>query len=291
MGTVAFLGTGTMGLPMARHLLRAGFELHAWNRSGERARPLAEDGALLFDDVRAAAEGADVLVTMLSDAHAVLETASPALPLLADGAIWIQLSTIGVAGIERCRELADGASVTFVDAPVLGTRQPAEQAKLVVLASGPQAARDRCEPLFEAVAARTMWLGDAGAGTRCKIVVNSWIVGVVAVLAETISVAQALGVDPQCFFDAVEGGTLDLPYARLKGKAMIERSLDDASFRLALARKDADLVLAACADVGLELPVIEAVAGRLRSAEEAGHGDKDMAAVFLAAAPAGAAAR
>jgi 3-hydroxyisobutyrate dehydrogenase len=286
MASVAFLGTGTMGLPMARHLMNSGLELRAWNRSPERARPLAEEGAELFDDPRAAARGAEVMVTMLSDADAVLETASPALGELADGAVWIQTSTIGIAGTERCRELAQRAGVQLVDAPVLGTRQPAEEAKLVILASGARSVRDRCQPLFDAIGSRTIWLGGAGAGTRCKIVVNAWIVGLVAVLAETISIAQALDVDPQSFFEAVQGGALDLPYARLKGKMMIERSFDDASFRLALARKDADLVLAACADAGLEVPVMEAVAARLRRAEDAGHGDEDMAAAYLAPSPA-----
>jgi 3-hydroxyisobutyrate dehydrogenase len=285
MATLAFLGTGTMGLPMARHLARAGVELRAWNRSVERAQPLADDGAHVFDDARAAAQGASVLVTMLSDADAVLESAALALPELADDAIWLQMSTIGIAGIERCRELARDESVTLVDAPVLGTRQPAEDAKLVVLASGPESARERCDPVFDAVGSRTIWLGDAGAGTRCKIVVNSWIVGLVAVLAETIQLAQSLGVDPRHFFDAIEGGALDLPYARLKGKMMIEGVFDDASFRLALARKDADLVLAAAAEVGLEVPVMEAVAGRLLRAEKAGHGDEDLAAAYRATAP------
>jgi 3-hydroxyisobutyrate dehydrogenase len=289
MTTVGFLGTGTMGLPMARNLLKAGFTVRAWNRSPERARPLAGEGAEVVDDPRRAAEGAEVLVTMLSDAEAVLDVAGRALDALPEGALWVQMSTIGVNGTDRCRELAERTGSRFVDAPVLGTREPAEQGKLVILASGPEDARDRCQPLFDAVGARTMWVGEAGAGNRCKVVVNSWIVGVVAVLAETIAVAQALDVDPQRFFDAVEGGPLDLPYARLKGKAMIERRFDDPSFRLALSRKDAELVLEACADAGIELPVMEAVAARLRRAEQEGHGDEDMAATYWVSAPTDAA--
>jgi 3-hydroxyisobutyrate dehydrogenase len=291
MDTVAFLGTGTMGMPMARHLLRAGFPLRAWNRSSERARPLADDGADVVEEVRAAADGADLLVTMLSDADAVLDNVSDALESLGSDALWIQMSTIGIAGTERCRELADQADVVFVDAPVLGTRAPAEQAKLVILASGPDAAHDRCRGVFETVGARTVWLGEAGLGTRCKVIVNSWIVGLVSVLAETISLAESLDVEPQRFFDAIDGGGLDLPYARVKGKAMIERAFDDASFRLALARKDAELVLAASADSDLEVPVMEAVAHRFRRAEQQGHGDEDMAATYWASASADAANR
>ncbi len=285
MSTIAFIGTGAMGLPMARNLLKDGFAVRAWNRSAERAWPLASDGAAVLDDPRDAAEGAELLVTMLSDADAVLDVAPAALDALPEGSIWSQMSTIGLEGTNRCRERADRAGVTFVDAPVLGTREPAEQAKLVILASGPREVRPRCQPVFDALGSRTMWIGEAGGGTRCKLVVNGWVIGVVGVLAETISLAQGLGIDPQLFFDAVEGGGLDLPYARLKGRAMIERTFRDASFRLALARKDADLVLSACTDAGLELPVLEAVAERLRRAEQDGHGDEDMAATYWVSVP------
>jgi 3-hydroxyisobutyrate dehydrogenase len=199
--------------------------------------------------------------------------------------VWIQMSTIGVQGTERCAELADDRDVTFVDAPVLGTRAPAEQGNLVILASGPESARPAVDPVFEAVGSRSLWLGEAGAATAAKVAVNSWVVGIVGVLAETLRLCEALGIDPQVFFDAVEGGPLDLGYAKLKGPAMMKRAFDDVSFRLALARKDADLVLAAAADAGLELPVMEGVAKRLRAAEADDHGEKDMAAVFLAHPP------
>ncbi len=287
MTTVAVLGTGTMGLPMARNLKDAGFAVRAWNRSPARAQPLADHGAELSDDPAEAVDGADVVVTMLSNADAVLQTASAALKSMRPEATWIQMSTIGIEGTERCLRLAEEAGVTMVDAPVLGTREPAEKGALVILASGPERARAVCDPVFEAVGARTLWLGEAGAGTRLKVVVNSWIVGVVAVLAETVSLAQALGVDPERFFEAVEGGPLDLPYARAKGSAMIERAFDDPSFRLSLSRKDAELVLTAASDQHLKLPVMEAVLSRLRSAEDDGHGDEDMAATYWATAPSG----
>jgi 3-hydroxyisobutyrate dehydrogenase len=195
------------------------------------------------------------------------------------------MSTIGLEGTERCAEIAENAGIPLVDAPVLGTREPAEKAELVVLASGPEHERERCQPVFDAVGKRTLWLGEAGAGTRLKVVVNSWIVGVVGVLAETISLAQTLGVEPDHFFAALDGGALDLPYARLKGSAMIKRAFDDPAFRLALARKDADLVLTAASAHELDLPIMDAVARRLRAAEHDGHGDEDMAATYWATPP------
>jgi 3-hydroxyisobutyrate dehydrogenase len=267
---------------MARNLLAAGFTLRAWNRSIERAHPLEADGATVVDDPATAAEDCSLMITMLSDADAVLDVAAPALSQVAPDATWIQMSTIGIGGTERCAALAQRTGLKFVDAPVLGTRAPAEQGKLVVLASGPEGSRDACRPVFDAVGSRTMWVGEAGASTRLKVVINGWIVGLVSVLAETITLAEALDVDPTMFFEAIDGGPLDLPYARVKGGAMIDKSFDDASFRLALARKDADLLLAAAADRGLEVPVLAAVLDRLRAAEADGHGDKDMAATYWA---------
>jgi 3-hydroxyisobutyrate dehydrogenase len=285
MTDIAFLGTGVMGLPMARNLLRAGFTVHAWNRTVERARPLADDGAAVSEDPSGAADGCPLMVTMLSDTASVLEVAEAALGAPDPPEVWIQMSTIGVEGSERCAELAEDRDVTYVDAPVMGTRAPAQEGKLVILASGPEEARPAAEPVFGAVGSRTLWLGEAGAGSAAKVVVNGWVVGIVAVLAETITLSEGLGVDPHIFFDAVEGGALDLDYARLKGAAMIKHAFDDVSFRLALARKDAELVLAAAGRVGLELPVMEGVLARLRAAEAAGHGDEDMAATYWSSAP------
>jgi len=282
---VAFLGTGTMGFPMARCLAKNGLEVRAWNRSRERAEPLAEHGAVVLDSPAQAADGAGLLVTMLADADAVLDSAADALDSLAPDAIWIQMSTIGIEGFERCAELARRRGVELVDAPVLGTREPAEQGALVVLASGEDDALRAAGPVFDAVGSRTLKLGEAGSGTRCKLVVNSWLLGLTSVLAESISLSEVLGIDPQHLFDAIEDGPLDVPYARLKGKAMMAHSFDDVAFKLSLSRKDSHLVLAAAEQEGLSTPVLRAVAERLERAERDGHGDKDMAATYFATAP------
>jgi 3-hydroxyisobutyrate dehydrogenase len=282
--TVAVLGAGgTMGFAMARNLARAGYPLRAWNRSRERAEPLTDDGALVLDAAAEAVDGADVVLTMLSDGDAVLAAVDGVLERGGEGAIWLQMSTIGEAATERCAELAEQAGVALVDAPVLGTKQPAEAGELVVLGSGPAAARDRVQPLFDVVGKTTLWLGEAGQGTRLKLVLNSWIVSVVEGGAETIALAQALGVDPAMFFAAIEGGTLDLPYLRLKGRAMLERDFTP-SFRLALAAKDAALVEEAAQRRGLGLPAIAAIRRRLEQGV-AEHGDDDLAATYLTSAP------
>jgi 3-hydroxyisobutyrate dehydrogenase len=173
-----------------------------------------------------------------------------------------------------------------VDAPVLGSKEPAQQGELIILASGPEEARTTCGPVFDAVGKKAIWVGEAGAGTRLKLVANSWLVALVTALAETIALARGLELDPKLFFDAIADGPLDLPYARAKGAEMIAEEFPP-SFALKLARKDADLALAVAQRVGLELRVAQAVAEKLEEALELGHGDDDLAAVYFAVKPVG----
>src|SRR3954451_5162147 len=151
--SVAVLGTGIMGAPVARNLAGAGLEVRAWNRTREKAEPLAEAGVRVEDAAAAAAEGADAVLTMLTDGQAVEEVmAGGTLEAMDDHALWLQASTIGVAACERMLELASDRGVAIVDCPVIGTKQPAEEGKLVVLAAGPDEVRAPCEPVFEPIA-------------------------------------------------------------------------------------------------------------------------------------------
>jgi 3-hydroxyisobutyrate dehydrogenase len=260
--TVAVLGTGIMGAAMARNLLAAGMEVRVWNRTPEKADPLAGDGAAVAASPAQATEGAEFMITMLSDTVAVEDAVGEGvLSALGEGSVWIQTSTLGMEESARLAEMASQHGVAYVDAPVLGTRQPAEQGQLIVLASGPEGVRERCAPLFDAIGSTTLWLGEAGAGTRLKLVVNNWIVGLVGVLADTVAFARGIGVEPERFLEMIED---EFP----------------TSFSLALARKDAGLVLEAADAQGLCLAITEAVARRFDEALEAGHGDKDLAAVY-----------
>jgi 3-hydroxyisobutyrate dehydrogenase len=282
--TVAVLGAGgTMGFPMSRNLLRAGFAVRAWNRSREKAEPLAGEGATVVSTPAEAAQGAAVVLTILSDGDAVLETIEQALPGAAPGPIWLQMSTIGIDATERCIELADRAGLVFVDAPVLGTKQPAEEGKLVIMASGPDQTRDAVQPIFDALGQRTLWVGAAGNGTRLKLAVNAWLLAVVEGAAETLALAEGLGLDPRLVLEAVKDGPLDMPYLRLKGGMMIERKFEP-SFRLELAAKDARLAAEAAERAGLDLALVEVVASRFAQAAEE-HGGEDLSAIYLASAP------
>jgi 3-hydroxyisobutyrate dehydrogenase len=281
---VAVLGAGsTMGQPMARNIARAGIQVRAWNRTAEKAKPLEDDGAEVCDSPRTAVEGAAVIVTILSDADAVLDAVEDAVEGVGEDAIWLQMSTIGEAGTDRCVELAKARSLTLVDAPVLGTKQPAEEGKLVVLGSGPAHARPRVQPIFDALGQKTIWVGEAGSGTRLKMVANSWVLTVTEGTAETFALAEGLGLDPQLFLDAIEGGTLDLPYLRLKGKAIIERNFEPA-FRLTLAAKDARLIEESAQRHEIDVPLFSTIRRRLAEGAKE-HGEEDFSATYYTSAP------
>jgi 3-hydroxyisobutyrate dehydrogenase len=274
---VAVLGTGTMGAPMARNLAQAGITVRAWNRTAEKARGV--EGAEAFESAQEAVAGADFVLTILADGDAVEETVRD---LDFGDATWLQMSTVGVEATERLVEIA--GQVPFVDAPVVGTKQPAEEGKLVVLASGPGDALDRTQPIFDAVGGKTIRLGEAGEGTRLKLVINSWLVILVEALAETIAFSEAIGIDPERFLETIDGGPTGPAYAQLKGKMMIARKFDPA-FSLALARKDARLVLEAAHRHGFDAALVEVVADKMDAAIAAGHGDEDMAATIFASLP------
>jgi 3-hydroxyisobutyrate dehydrogenase len=278
--TVALLGTGVMGAGMARNIAAAGIPLRVWNRTRAKAEPLAEAGATVTDTPDEAVRGADVVVTMLFDADSVADTMEQARDALADDVIWVQQATVGVDGADRLAKLAVDLGVTYVDAPVLGTRKPAEDGALVVLASGPDDARDTLAPMFDAIASRVMWLGPAGSGSRLKLVANSWVLTVVEGIAESLTLARALGIEEQQFLDVVKGGAMDAPYVQLKGSAMLAGDFAPA-FGLAGAAKDADLIVAAAREAGVDLAVIEAARDHFARALAAGHGDKDMSATYL----------
>ena len=281
--TVAFLGTGTMGAPMARNLARAGLPVAAWNRTRPKADALAEDGVRPADTPEAAVADADVLVTMLADGpvtEAVLGGSEGTLAALPAGAVWIQMATVGAPAADRLAALANEHDVQFVDAPVLGSAEPAQRGELTILASGPEEMRDRCAPVLDAVGARTFWLGPAGTGSRLKVVVNAWLMSTTAALAETIALAERLDVDPESFLDVTNRGAPAALYTDLNGPAMAEREFP-LNFPLEHAAKDAALALEAAGDAA-GLRVFEATHAQFARAQELGHGRRDWAAVILA---------
>jgi 3-hydroxyisobutyrate dehydrogenase len=282
---VAFLGTGIMGAAMARNAAKAGLTVRGWSVPLADAERLAPDGVEPHPTAAAAAAGANIVVTVVPDAAAIESFAlgeDGFLPALGPEAIWVQCSTVGVAPADRLVALAAEHGATIVDSPLLGSKEPAERAELIMLASGEDEAIDRCQPLFDAISRRVVRLGPAGNGSRMKMVTNGWIMTTVAATAEAMALAKALGVPGQGFLEGIEGTALDNGYAQIKGRMVLDNEFPPA-MRLANGAKDARLVSEATHEAGLSGTVIAAAAKLMARGVELGHAEDDMGAAYFAA--------
>jgi 3-hydroxyisobutyrate dehydrogenase len=277
---VAVLGIGAMGHGMATSLLRAGIPTIVWNRRPAATRDLAGLGADVAETVADAARRAAIVVTMVTDTDAVLSIARDQgmLAALAPGAIWVQMSTIGVAGIERVAAMvaAERPDVTLLDAPVSGSKDPAAQGQLTIFASGPEEARSRVAPLFDALGQRTVWVGAVGAGSRLKLVNNTLVAFAAEGVATSVALAGRLGLETETVIEAVGGGPLVSPWQAAK-LARIAAGEFSAQFALSLALKDVHLALQA-ADSD-RFAALAGLAEEWQQGVDAGLGDQDLTVV------------
>ena len=280
---VAVIGTGIMGSAMARNLVRAGLRTTVWDRSAAAASPPADAGAMVAPSVPTAVAGAHVMITMLPTAAVVNsvifgEGVADALP---DGCVWAQMGTIGVPETLSIRDqlAAHRPGVLFVDAPVSGSKGPAEQGQPLILASGPATAAEVTGPVFDVIGRKTVWLGEAGRGSQMKVVVNAYMSILIEGVAETMELADRLAIGHAQLAEVIEGGPLDAPIADAKFHKMDRRDYA-AEFPLEWALKDVDLALGA-ADGG-DLPLLAALSRQWHTAVDTGHGREDISAARLA---------
>jgi 3-hydroxyisobutyrate dehydrogenase len=240
-----------MGHGMATSTLRAGIPTIVWNRRPQAAQELARLGADVAGTAADAARRAAIVVTMVTDTDAVISIARDQgmLAALAPDAIWVQMSTIGVAGTERVAAMVqtERPDVTLLDAPVSGSREPAEQGQLTIFASGPQQARPRVATLFDALGQRTIWVGEVGAGSRLKLVNNTLVAFAAEVVANSAALASRLGLETQTVVDALGGGPLVSAWQAAKLQRIAKGEFS-AQFALSLAVKDVRLALQAAGD-------------------------------------------
>jgi 3-hydroxyisobutyrate dehydrogenase len=278
----AVLGTGIMGSAMARNLLAAGLPTTVWDRSAAATRALAEAGAEVAASAPEAVRGAHVVITMLPTPDVVHEVIfdGGAAGEFAQGAVWAQMGTIGVAAtaeiVGRLGQLRP--DVMFVDAPVSGSKGPAENGQLLILASGPSSAETITGPVFAAIGRKTLWLGEAGQGSRMKLVVNAYMSVLIEGVAEALELATQLGIDTAMLAEAIEGGPLDAPIADAKLHKM-EQGDYAPEFPLQWALKDVDLAIASTP--GSTLPLLAALSRQWRSIVDAGHGREDVSVARL----------
>jgi 3-hydroxyisobutyrate dehydrogenase len=280
--TVAVLGAGTMGSAMSRRLLSRGFALRVWNRSADPLEALAERGAETFSDAPESVRLADVVVTVLPTAEVVGDVmlSTGVLDSMRPGTVWAQMGTIGVEGTERLGDAVRTRrpDVLFVDAPVSGSRAPAESGELVILASGPEDARATLDPVFGALGHRTVWLGSAGLGSRMKLVLNTWLAFEAEAPAEALALAQNFGISNDALANAVSGSPLVSPYAAAKLRKM-QLADDSSDFALELALKD--LTLVGNAGGSTHAPIAAAIAERWAGLVAQGAGALDVSAARL----------
>ncbi|MGO4502522.1 MULTISPECIES: NAD(P)-dependent oxidoreductase [unclassified Dyella] len=278
--TIAVLGLGAMGHAFASNLLKHDFPTRVWNRSRVRAESLS--GAQIADTPREAAKGAGVVITMLPDGtitESVLLGEHGALASLPKGAVIAQMGTIGVGSTMHLARAIHSIrpDITFIDAPVSGTKGPAEQGKIRILASGDRASASAIEPAFSAIGSHTQWLGEVGAGSRMKLVVNAWLITMMQGIAEATRLAEMLGFTTDEFWSALEGGPLGPPYAKVK-LDMIKDGRFDAQMALAWGVKDAGLALDVARDI--QMPALERIHQVWSEAVDAGLGELDISAIY-----------
>ncbi len=281
--SVAVLGMGIMGSAMARNLIAANVQATVWDRSPSVTGPLADAGARVAQAPDAAVRDASIVITMLPTAdvvNAVIFDGKVA-EAFSQGAVWAQMGTIGLTATteiaSKLRTLRP--DVLFVDAPVSGSKGPAEAGQLLILASGPVEAEAILDPAFSAIGRKTVWLGEAGEGSRMKLVVNAYMSALIEGVAEALELADRLGVDSSKLAEVIEGGPLDAPIADAKLHKMEQGDLAP-EFPLEWALKDVDLALAAAG--GDRLPMLTALSNQWRAAVDAGHGREDVSAARMA---------
>jgi 3-hydroxyisobutyrate dehydrogenase len=277
---VGLLGVGLMGSAMAHRLLDQGIAVSAWDRGSEPVRALGGRGAQAADGPGEVVSEADVVITMLPTAAIVLDVVKPLLDDWPENTIWLQMSSVGAAEADELTRVAEAHAVQIVDAPVSGSTQPAEQGQLTVLASGPDSARTAVEPIFDALASRVLWVGEAGMGSRLKLAANHWMITTVAALAESMRLCETMGLDQRHFAALLDGGPLGSPYAVQKLGEM-RRHDYPAGFPIRLALKDLELVGEVEHSAETAMPLLDVVRERFAAASRE-LADQDLAAIYEA---------
>jgi 3-hydroxyisobutyrate dehydrogenase len=279
---VAILGLGTMGTAMAQTMHRSAIPLVVWNRDPAAASTFLGTGVEIAKSVASAAERADVVITMVTNAEAVLSIANEhgLVEALRPGAVWAQMSTIGVEATEQLVTLLGKRSdVLFVDAPVSGSKVPAENGNLLIFGSGSDEARSLVQPVFDVIGQRTLWLGQAGNGSRMKLVNNVLLAFTAEGVANSLALAHRLGLETSTAVDAFDGGPLISAWE--SGKlSRISQGEYSAEFALTLALKDVRLALT---EGGPErFMVLAALATEWQGIVDRGLGSEDVTVVTRA---------
>jgi 3-hydroxyisobutyrate dehydrogenase-like beta-hydroxyacid dehydrogenase len=279
----AFIGLGSMGLPMAANLIKAGHRVTVYNRTRNRADELVKQGARVAGSPKEAVTGAEVLITMLADDAAVegvIFGEQGAMSGLGRGAIHVSMSTISHLLSRRLATEHQAQGQQFVSAPVFGRPEAAQAAKLWIVAAGPADAIERCRPLFEAMGQGTEVVGDdPPAANVLKLAGNFLLASAIEAMGEAFALVQKHGVEPKRFLDIVNGKLIRSPVYENYGNLIVGKRWEPAGFKLRHGLKDVRLALAAGEEVSAALPVASLIRDHYLSAMARGWGDIDWAAL------------
>jgi 3-hydroxyisobutyrate dehydrogenase len=278
MVCVGLLGVGLMGSAMGSRLLDRGIGVVAWDRDDEQLRALEARGGRSANGPSEVVSDAGVVITMLPTSDIILEVVEPLLKDWPAGTVWLQMSSVGATEADHLTQLAEAHEVKLIDAPVSGSTHPAETGQLTILASGPDSARTAVGPIFDALASRVLWVGEAGMGSRLKLAANHWMITMVGALAESMHLCRAMGLEQQQFSALLDGGPLGSAYAVQKLDEM-RRHEYPAGFPVRLALKDLELVREVEQSSRATMPMLDVILERFTAASH-DFANQDLAAIY-----------
>ena len=276
---IAFLGTGLMGFPMARHLAAAGFAVTAWNRTPTKAAGLMAHGCQVAASSALAVAQSGVIISIVTDGASLHALIDDCLDRVQPGSVWVDMSSTKASDATAAAERLSNVGAGFVDAPVSGGTRGAEGASLAIMAGGQADVVERALPILS-VLGRPVHVGPTGAGQMCKLA-NQAIVGVtIGVVAEAQLFLEAGGVDTDAMRQALKGGFADSTILQQHGDRMATRNFEPGALST-LQHKDMLNVLDQAQVQGLHLPLVQAVADRYaRYIEQLDGGNQDHAGLF-----------
>jgi 2-hydroxy-3-oxopropionate reductase len=278
MARIAFIGLGIMGLPMAVNLVRAGHDITGHNRSPAKTERFAEQGGQAADSIRDAVRDAEFVVTMLPDSPDVEAVAEDV--LTADGAVWIDMSTIAPATARDIAARAHDAGLRALDAPVSGGEQGAIDGALSVMVGGEAADVETARPVLDVLGKTIVHVGPAGAGQTVKAANQLIVAGTIGLVAEALTLLDAQGVDLKPAVEVLSGGLAGSAVLDRKSPAMLRHEFAPG-FRIDLHHKDLGIALGSARESGVPLPLGAVVAQLMAAARAQGHGDLDHSALLL----------
>lgn len=279
---ISFLGLGIMGSRMAANLLKNNVELTVFNRSEEPRNELGEKGAKVADSFNAAVKDADIVFTMLSKPEVVEKVMfgeNGCLASMKENALWVDCSTVDPAFSKKSETEAGKQNIRFMDAPVAGTKKPAEDGELVFLAGGSKTDFEEVEPLLNFMGKKIMHLGDAGKGTSMKMLVNAMLAESMLIFSETLLLGEKMGFEKDFLLDTLPNLPVIAPFVQAKAELMKKDNFD-AHFPLEWMEKDLRLLLETAQKQEYEMPVAKLTKETFGQAAEDGFSRNDFSAVY-----------